>query len=40
MAQALARRAETDTAFRDRIDESVRRILQAKGTAGLLPCSA
>ena len=39
MAQALAQRADVDPAFRGRIDESVGRILQAKDTAGLLPCS-
>jgi beta-N-acetylhexosaminidase len=39
MAQAVAARAGTDTAFRARVDQSALRILQAKDEAGLLPCS-
>jgi beta-N-acetylhexosaminidase len=38
MAEALAERAKSDMPFRDRIDRSVLRILEAKETAGLLPC--
>lgn len=39
MADALAERAASNSAFRARIDESALRILEAKDTAGLLPCS-
>jgi len=38
MAQAVAARAETDAAFRARVDQSALRILSAKEAAGLLPC--
>jgi beta-N-acetylhexosaminidase len=39
MAQALAARSTSDPAFRARIDQSALRILQAKETSGLLPCT-
>jgi beta-N-acetylhexosaminidase len=39
MARALAERAQRDPAFRARIDQSTLRILEAKDSAGLLPCS-
>jgi beta-N-acetylhexosaminidase len=39
MAEALAQRAKSDAAFRARIDQSALRILEAKGAAGLVPCS-
>ena len=39
MARALAERAASDAAFRARIDASALRILKAKDSAGLLPCS-
>jgi beta-N-acetylhexosaminidase len=39
MAQAVRAKAASDAAFRARIDQSVLRILQAKETAGLLPCT-
>jgi beta-N-acetylhexosaminidase len=39
MVEAVAERARTDTAFHARIDHSALRILEAKGAAGLLPCS-
>ena len=39
MAQAVRARAASDAAFKARVDQSALRILQAKDTAGLLPCS-
>jgi beta-N-acetylhexosaminidase len=39
MADALAKRAASNAAFRARIDHSALRILEAKDAAGLLPCS-
>ena len=39
MAQAVRARATADAAFKARVDQSALRILQAKDTAGLLPCS-
>ena len=39
MAQAVRARAASDPAFKARVDQSALRILQAKDTAGLLPCS-
>jgi beta-N-acetylhexosaminidase len=39
MAHAIAARASTDDAFRKRVDDAVRHVLQAKDQAGLLPCS-
>ena len=39
MAQAVTVRADSDAAFRARVDQSALRILQAKHEAGLLPCS-
>lgn len=39
MARALAERAQQDPAFRARIDQSALRILEAKDSVGLLPCS-
>jgi beta-N-acetylhexosaminidase len=39
MAQAVAARADSDAAFRDRIDESALRVLRAKEAAGLLRCT-
>ena len=38
MAQAVAARAKTDSAFRARVDQSALRILAAKEAAGLLRC--
>ena len=38
MAQALADRAARNDAFRARIDDAARRVLEAKAAAGLLPC--
>jgi beta-N-acetylhexosaminidase len=38
MAKALGERATSDPVFRDRINESARRILLAKEAAGLLSC--
>jgi beta-N-acetylhexosaminidase len=39
MAAAVISRVETDPAFGARVDEAVMRILSAKDTSGLLPCS-
>ena len=39
MVPPLVARAASDPAFRTRIDQSALRILEAKGAAGLLPCS-
>lgn len=38
MAQALTDRAARNDAFRARIDDAARRVLEAKAAAGLLPC--
>jgi beta-N-acetylhexosaminidase len=38
MARAIAARAQTDSAFRERVDQSALRILEAKEAAGLLTC--
>jgi beta-N-acetylhexosaminidase len=39
MARAIAARSAADSSFRARVDDAVRRVLRAKDTAGLLPCS-
>ena len=39
MARAIAARAQTDSAFRERVDQSALRILEAKETTGLLSCA-
>jgi beta-N-acetylhexosaminidase len=38
MAKAVAARAAGDAAFRARVDDAAAHVLQAKETAGLLPC--
>jgi beta-N-acetylhexosaminidase len=38
MAKAVASRAATNDAFRERVDDAALRVLRAKETAGLLPC--
>jgi beta-N-acetylhexosaminidase len=38
MAKAVLARMSSDSAFRDRVDEAVERVLSAKDVAGLLPC--
>jgi beta-N-acetylhexosaminidase len=38
MARAVTERADTDAAFRDRVDEAVLRVLRAKEAAGLVSC--
>ena len=38
MARAVRSRAETDPAFRSRVDASALKVLAAKDAAGLLPC--
>ena len=40
MWSAIDAKVSGDPAFRDRIDESVRRVLQAKEAFGLLPCGS
>ncbi|MGZ4213920.1 MAG: glycoside hydrolase family 3 N-terminal domain-containing protein [Actinomycetota bacterium] len=39
MVAAVLARATSDPAFRARVDDAVRRVLDAKAAAGLLPCS-
>jgi beta-N-acetylhexosaminidase len=39
MASAILARSATDSTFRARVDDAVRRVLQAKGSFGLLSCS-
>lgn len=38
MAEAILARAESDPAFRSRVDDAAMRVLRAKKASGLLPC--
>ena len=38
MAKAVAARAATDDAFRERVDDAALHVLRAKEAAGLLSC--
>jgi len=40
MADAVLARASTNASFAARVDDAVRRVLAAKDTSGLLPCSS